>query len=198
MQQHPAINSEPRFEKLEGGERALQSWALPTEERFLEEFLSYIFTVYWDKLVFGPIIEGAAYEFTCPCAPTTCRLFDGYLTIAFGGPHFHLCIGENKGPPRDPTAEDLKVRRKPSKAQIFRRLDKDGAPISWGFDMWNGQGEPMISIYFASPFLEAGDKVIREPKWENLKMWRDISQRYLGRAPESFDESGRGYRGGHG
>jgi hypothetical protein len=29
-------------------------------------------------------------------------------------------------------------------------------------------------------------------------MWRDISQRYLGREVEDFDASGRGYRGGHG
>ena len=195
---HPAIESEPRVEKLPGGERALQTWSLPTEESFLEEFLTYVFTNYWDSVVFGPIIEGAAYELTCPSPPTTCRLIDGYLTISFGGPHFHLCIGENNGPPRDPTPEDLKQHRKPSTARIFRRLDKEGAPISWGFEMWNGHQEPMISIFFASPFLEAGDRLNKEPKWQNLAMWRDIAARYLGRSPEAFDESGKGYRGSHG
>lgn len=195
---HPAISKEPQVEKLEGGDRALQIWPLPTEEAFLEEFLSYVFTTYWDQVVFGPIIEGAAYELTCPSAPTTCRLFDGYLTVSFGGPHFHLCVGENKGHPREPTPDALKARRKPSKARIFRRLDETGAPISWGFEMWNGWGEPMISIFFASPFLLAGDRLVKEPQWERLAMWRDISQRYLGREPEAFDESGHGYRGGHG
>ncbi len=29
-------------------------------------------------------------------------------------------------------------------------------------------------------------------------MWRDIAQRYLGRPPEPFDETGTGFRGGHG
>lgn len=190
------IASEPKTTTLGDGARALQTWDTPVDEAFLEEFLTYIFTRYWDKIVFGPMIEGAAYELTCPRAPTTCRVFDGYLTIAFDGPHFHLCIGENNGPANNPTPDDLKRRRKPSKARIFRRLDNDGAPISWGFEMWNGANEPMISIFFASPFLEAGDKVIKEPKWENLAMWRDISKRYLGRSAEAFDESGKGYRGG--
>jgi hypothetical protein len=189
---------QPQVQKLEGGQRALQTWAVPLEEAFLEEFLTYIFETYWDQIIFGPLIQGAAYEFTCPCSPERVRLFDGYLTVTFGGPHFHLCIGENRGPPRDRTHEDLKRRRRPSKAYIFRRLDKDGAPISWGFEMENGAREPMISIFFASPFLSAGDKLNKEPVWERLAMWRDISNRYLGREPEAFDESGRGYFGGHG
>jgi hypothetical protein len=188
---------EPVVQKLEGGERALQIWALPTDEAFLEEFLTYVFNTYWDQIVFGPLIEGAAYEWTCPNAPQRIRLFDGYLTVNFGGAHFHLCIGENKGSPRDPTPEDLKTRRRPSKAQIFRRLDKNGAPLSWGFEMWNGANEPMVSIFFANPFLSAGDKINKEPIWERLAMWRDIAGKYLGRAPEAFDETGHGFRGIH-
>jgi hypothetical protein len=193
-----AVTSEAREPQLQiqDGQRTLQTWALPTDEAFLEEFLTYIFGTYWDQIVFGPLIEGAAYELTCPCKPERIRKFDGYLTITFGGPHFHLCIGENKGSPRNRTPEDLKRRRRPSLAQIFRRLDRDGAPISWGFEMKNGVGEPMISIFFASPFLSAGDKLNREPKWERLAMWRDIAKRYLGREPEAFDKSGKGYRGG--
>ncbi len=193
-----ASAKEPVVTKLKGGHRALQAWPLPIEEPFLQEFLTYIFTNYWDQIVFGPLIEGAAYELTCPRAPSRVSLFDGYLTINFDGPHFHLCIGENKGSAGDPTPDDLKARRKPSKAEIFRRLDKEGAPISWGFEMANGAGEPMISIFFASPFLSAGDKLTPEPIWERLAMWRDIAGRYLGRAPDKFDETGKGYGGGHG
>jgi hypothetical protein len=192
------IEKEPIVTKLDGGQRARQTWSLPLDEEFLEEFLTYLFTNYWDQVIFGPIIEGAAYELTCPCKPSRISKFDGYLTIGFDGPHFHLCIGENKGSKDSPTPEDVKARRKPSKAEIFRRLDKDGAPISWGFEMKNGADEPMISIFFASPFLSAGDKVSKEPIWERLTMWRDISKRYLGREAEDFDASGRGYGGGHG
>ncbi len=192
------INKEPQVEPLDGGKRALHTWALPTDEAFLTDFLTHVFTQYWDQIIFGPIIEGAAYELSCPMEPTTCRVFDGYLTVSFGGPHFHLCVGENKGSPKSPTPEDLKRRRRPSKAQIFRRLDKDGAPLSWGFEMWNGDGVPMVSIFFASPFISTGDKISKTPQWERLAMWRDISARYLGREPEEFDASGRGYAGGHG
>lgn len=187
---------EPQVQVQQGTQRALQTWALPTDEAFLEEFLTYVFGTYWDQIVFGPLIEGAAYELTCPSKPERISKFDGYLTVTFGGPHFHLCIGENEGPPHDRTPEDLKRRRRPSVAQIFRRLDEDGAPLSWGFEMKNGTGEPMITIFFASPFLSAGDKVDSEPKWQRLAMWRDISKRYLGREPEAFDESGKGYGGG--
>jgi hypothetical protein len=127
------VQRDPVVTKLDGGKRALQVWPLPLDEGFLEEFLTYVFRNYWDQIVFGPLIEGAAYEFTCPREPSRISLFDGYLTVAFDGPHFHLCIGENKGPPSNPTPEDLRARRKPSRAQIFRRLDKEGAPISWGF-----------------------------------------------------------------
>jgi hypothetical protein len=200
MQLQTSLNvpKDPIVTNLEGGKRAKQTWPLPLDEKFLEEFLTYVFTKYWDQIIFGPIIEGAAYELTCPREPSRIGLLDGYLTVSFDGPHFHLCIGENKGPHSDPTPDDVKARRRPSKAEIFRRLDKDGAPISWGFEMTNGAGEPMISIFFASPFLSSGDKINPEPVWDRLAMWRDISQRFLGREAEDFDASGRGFRGGHG
>jgi len=191
-------SKEPVVNKLDG-KREMQVWPLPLDEKYLEEFLTYIFQNYWDQVIFGPLIEGAAYELSCPSKPSKISLFDGYLTVSFGGPHFHLCIGENKGSPAQPTPEDLKARRRPSKAQIFRRIDKHGSPISWGFEMRNGADQPMISIFFASPFLSAGDKIAKEPNWERLAMWRDISKRYLDREPEQFDQSGRGYAAaGHG
>jgi hypothetical protein len=186
---------EPIVQKIGDGPRELQVWPLPLDQNYLEEFLKYVFSKYWDQIIFGPIIEGAAYELTCPCEPSKISVFDGYLTISFGGPHFHLCIGENKGSRADPTPDDLKARRRPSRAQIFRRIDKRGAPISWGFEMKNGADEPMISIFFASPFLSTGDQVSKVPQWERLAMWRDISKRLLDREPEQFDESGRGYAG---
>src|SRR5215469_3964541 len=109
---------EPQTQRLEGGQGVQQIWALATEQSFLQEFLTYVFDRYWDQIVFGPLIQGAAYEFTCPSKPERISLFDGYLTVTFGGSHFHLCIGENKGSPRNPTPEDLKRRRRPSKAYI--------------------------------------------------------------------------------
>jgi hypothetical protein len=63
--------------------------------------------------------------------------------------------------------------------------------------MANGADEPMITIFFASPFLAAGDRLIDPPDWSRLAMWRDLAVRYLGRAPEAFDESGKGWAGAH-
>ena len=108
------VAKDPIVTKTGDGQRALQVWPLPLDEAFLEEFLTYIFTKYWDQVVFGPLIEGAAYEMVCPRAPSRIRLYDGYLTVMFDGPHFHLCIGENKGTPDDPTPEAHSSGRPPS------------------------------------------------------------------------------------
>jgi len=34
---------QPQIQKLEGGQRALQIWPVPTDEAFLEGFLTYVF-----------------------------------------------------------------------------------------------------------------------------------------------------------
>jgi hypothetical protein len=107
---------------------------LPTDEAFLKELLTYIFETYWREIVFGPMIQGGAFEFQCPNAPTKIKLFDGYLTVNFGNPgtHFHICIGENKGSPKKPTPGELQRHRKTSQAEFFRNLDGSGAPVAWG------------------------------------------------------------------
>ncbi len=67
-----SIESEPVCEPGKG-KRAKQIWPLPTDEAFLEEFLTDLFTRYWDQMIFGPMIEGAAYEMICPRAPSRLR-----------------------------------------------------------------------------------------------------------------------------
>ena len=56
------------------GARA-QVWRVPPEQQRLQEILSWIFEQHWDRIVFGPLIEGAAYEFRCPCAPRKISIF---------------------------------------------------------------------------------------------------------------------------
>ena len=185
--------------KRDDGAITRQIWALPAEEKFLQAFLTDVFENHWKGLRFGPLIEGAAYEWQPPGPPTGVTLFDGYLTILFGhGGHFHLCIGENNGSPAHPTPADLKARRKPSKAQMFRGFGRDGKPVTWGFEMWNGQGEPMISIFFPNPFIEDDDSLSETPDFSRLKTWRAVAEKWLGRAPESLDEEGAGFGRGHG
>ena len=193
-----AIASEPETIEEAPGQRKREIWPLPLEEAFLEAFLRELFEAHAEGLTFGPLIQGAAYEFRCPGKPRSVTLFDGYLTIHFGtGGHFHLCIGENQGSPKNPTPPELKAHRKPSKAQLFRGFGRDGKPVSWGFEMWNGQDEPMISIFFPNPFLTDDDRIAETPDFSRLAVWRSIAKTWLNREPEALDEEGKGFGGGH-
>lgn len=171
---------------------------LPTDEAFLEELLTYTFETYWKDIVFGPMIQGGAFEFQCPNAPTKIKLFDGYLTVNFGNPgtHFHLCIGENKGAPQKPTPPQLRRHRKTSRAEFFRNLDASGAPVGWGARFLNGKGEEQMSIFFPNPFLTDNQQIAQKPDWSRLAVWEDLSWRYLGRKPEPKDRSGKGFSHG--
>ena len=169
-------------------------WTLPTDEPYLHEFLQDIFTNHWPSIVFGPLVQGAAYEFRCPREPKSITLLDGYLTVHFGATHFHLCIGDNKGSKNNPTPPDLRQHRRPSRAEIFRGLDRSDAPVTWGFRMFNGKDEPQITIFFPNPFLTDDDGIADVPDWSRLSVWEDIAQRYLSREPDARDRSGAGFR----
>jgi hypothetical protein len=188
-----AAAREPRVQPLPDGQAALQRWDLPTEAGFLKDFLFDVFTTYWADITWGPLNEGASFELLCPSAPTETSYDNGYLTIGFDGSHFHICLAPGATAPATPEAAAALVRRLPGEAWIFRQLDRDGAPVAWGFEMRNGAGAPMLTVFFASPFVSRATVLETEPKWERLVMWRDISRRYLGRGPEAFDESGPGY-----
>ncbi|MEM6671108.1 MAG: hypothetical protein AAF661_18040 [Pseudomonadota bacterium] len=184
--------------RTDAGVLKRETWEMPVEEDFLLAFLSDVFENHWQGIRFGPLIEGAAYEWKCPTAPEKISLFDAYLTVMFGsGGHFHLCIGENRGSETFPTPPELTARRKPSKAQMFRGYGRDGKPVTWGFEMWNGAGEPMISIFFPNPFIEDDDSLSETPDFTRLASWRAISKRWLAREPERIDEEGGGFGGGH-
>jgi hypothetical protein len=169
---------------------------LPTDEATLERVLRDLFETYWDKIVFGPIIQGAAWEYQAPHAPTHVGLLDGYLTVAFGASHFHLCIGPTRGASHSPTPPELARHRQCAQAELFRRLDRSGTPASWGLRLWNGHGEQQATIVFPNPFLSAdGTKVLRQPDWSRLALWDEMRLRYLGlQDPDPFDRSGTGFR----
>ena len=182
-------------EYRQDGTLARETWTLPLDESFLEAFLRDLFENHWRGIRFGPMIQGAAYEWKCPGAPERIGLFDGYLTVMFGnGGHFHLCIGENRGSPANPTDPALVAHRRPSLAQIFRGFDRYAKPLTWGFEMWNGKGENGISVFFPSPFLNDDDTLADPPNFSRLSVWRAIAAKWLGRAPEALDEQGEGFR----
>jgi hypothetical protein len=165
---------------------------MPTDPDTLHDFLADTFLCYWDQLIFGPSVSGAAYEWTCPCAPDLIERDGEFLTIGFSGPHFHLCIGSDT-PDADSDREARMRGLRPANASIFRTLDDRGAPNSWGFEMRNAAGVSMLTIYFANPFVLPGDRLAERPDWSRLSMWRDIAFRYLGREPEAFDQTSKGF-----
>jgi hypothetical protein len=164
---------------------------LPTDEASLERLLRELFEKHWQVITFGPIIEGAAWEIRAPHAPTYVGMLDGYLTVAFGASHFHLCIGPTRGPPHDPTPEALARRRQTARAELYRRLDRSGAPTSWGVRLFNGDGEQQVTIFLPNPFLSPDtNKVLPEPDWSQLALWDELRAKWAGApAPDPFDRS---------
>ena len=187
--------SKPKIVQREDGGRE-EIYPLATEEAYLHELVEHIFREYWQGLVFGPIIEGAAFEITCPHAPVSVTLLDGYLTVHFGRTHFHLCIGENRGSPDSPTPPDLRVRRRTARAELVRGLDSDDAPMTWSLRLFNGAGEQQLTVFFPNPFLTSDDRVAEQPDWSRLAAWEEVAAKYLGLEPDSRDRSGRGFGGG--
>jgi hypothetical protein len=177
---------------------AIEVFSLPTDDASLEALLRELFERHWDKITFGPLIQGAAWEIRAPHAPTHVGMLDGYLTVAFGASHFHLCIGPHKGSPGSPTPESLARHRRTARAELYRRLDKSGAPVSWGLRLFNGQSEQQTTILLPNPYLSPdADKVLKMPDWSRLDLWDRLRARWLGLVEsDPFDRSGCGFSHG--
>lgn len=177
---------------------AVDVFPLPTDEGFLAALLRELFELHWDKIVFGPIVEGAAWEIRAPHAPDGIGLLDGYLTVRFGATHFHLCIGPTQGTRRAPTPEALARRRRCARAELFRRRDVVGEPSSWGLRLFNGEGEQQVTVFFPNPFLSPdGERVLKEPDWSRLALWDEMRARFTGAtAPDPVDRSATAFRHG--
>lgn len=187
----PQSEARPR-RAIEVDGAAVDLFDLPADEETLKELLRDLFEKHWQDIVFGPIIQGAAYEFRPPSPPTYFGMLDGYLTIAFGASHFHLCIGPHRG-----ASPMLARHRQTSRAKLYRRLDRSGAPVSWGLRLFNAEGEQQITVLLPNPFLDpATDRPRKTPDWAQLTLWDSLRARWLGAVdPDPIDRSGQ--RFGH-
>ena len=182
-------------EHRENGTLKREVWAVPLDEAFLDAFLRDVFERHFEGIRFGPMIQGAAYEWKCPGAPKRISLYDGYLTVMFdNGGTFTFASARTRARSRTRRRRSLRAHRRPSRAQIFRGYDSDAKPLTWGFEMWNGKGENGLSIFFPSPFLGDDDSLLDTPDFSRLATWRSLASRWLGREPEAFDEQGAGFR----
>ena len=175
----------------------VDTFPIPMDEASLAEILRGLFNDWWSDVVFGPIVEGAAWEWRASGPQELIRLDDGYLTVQFGPSHFHLCIGQNRGTRSNPVPKDLARRRRTARAELFRRLDRvSEAPVVWGLRLFNGAGEQQITFFFPNPFLSASlDRPLQTPDWSKLALWDSLRKRWLGLAePDAVDRSAKSFR----
>jgi hypothetical protein len=174
----------------------VEVFPLPTDEANLLELMRDLFANHWDDITFGPMVQGAAWEMRAAQAPSKLGVLDGYLTVAFGVPHFHICIGEHKGPHNNPVSPQLAHHRRTARAELYRRLKRDGTPVSWGVRLFNGKNEQQITVLLPNPYLDREtDKILRKPDWSRLYLWDQLRARWLGQAePDPLDRSGSGFR----
>src|SRR5919109_2419772 len=144
---------------------------ISTDPTTLERLLREIFEQHWDGVTVGPILQGAAYELQYSKPPKV-TLSAGYLTVDTGEYHFHLYVGETESTAQPPRNPELVRQRRVSRAAFFQDIrEGEGClPGSWGFRMWNGLGEQMITIYFPNPYYDKTG-MLKEPQMDRLQLW---------------------------
>lgn len=170
----------------EVGEHDLEAFPIVPDEATLLDLLTEVFEGWWGHIRFGPLIEGAVYELRPPHRPTL-GVLDGYLTVEFGDWHVHLCIGEH-------TATPARARRRRCAHAELQRVWVEGAPRSWMFRMWNGEGAQQLTVLLPNPFLDDDQQPLAEPDWSRLALWDILRERFLGLPPDPVDRSGDGFR----
>ncbi|MER6998851.1 hypothetical protein [Streptomyces sp. NPDC000410] len=163
-------------------------WSLPTDEDTLLDLITTVFTDHWRHINFGPIIEGAAWEVGAPCAPTI-TMNDGYATVDFGTWHFHLCIGEHTA-----SGPELGRIRRCSRAELYRSIGLDGAPVSWGLRLFNGRDEQMMTVLLPNPFLTDHQEIRNTPDFARLAAWDALRFHFLSLPPDPLDRAGEGFQ----
>jgi hypothetical protein len=162
------------MEQLDGT-TTLLSYFAPTEET-MQELAKDLFQHNWQRIVVGPCLQGAVFE-VCFTQEPKLSYLDGYLTVNLGPWHFHLCIGPHQGAP----SEELRQKRPVAQVAFFENRGRGCAGgQSWGLQMWNGFGEQMTTVFLPSPFLSDDQKILREPRWERLRLWYELREKYLG------------------
>ena len=170
----PTVN-----ENLDG--TRTEFFEIDPSEAGLLALLREIFEEHWDRVIFGPCIEGAVFEGRFTTRPRV-SLLDGYVTVELGGDeswHFHLCIGSHRGTPALPTPSALARWRRCTRAAFFRNCDRGGRPSAWGFRMWNGRSEQMLTVFFPNPWLDPDRRrYVDTPDWSRLELWMRLRERH--------------------
>lgn len=181
-QQSPKLVVEP-------GMGTLEVFSLDTSEAFLFCMLKDLFENHWDKIQFGILIQGGVFEFSSATKPEKVALFDGYLTVELGNAHIHVCLGESKGTGCEPTPPEVAAHRKPSRAELYRKLNKQGQPTFWALRIFNGKDEQVLTIFLPNPLLTADMHLATQPDWSRLFLWDYLRKTYLGLPEDPQDRA---------
>ncbi len=145
-----------------------------------------IFEEHWDRVIFGPCIEGAVFEGRFPSRPRV-TVLDGYATVEIGGPSRGTSTSASARTPGSaslPTPPELARWRRCSRAAFFETRDPKGRPSSWGFRMWNGRAEQMLTVFFPNPWIEpTRQRYVDTPDWSRLDLWMHLRSRHTGIPP---------------
>lgn len=123
--------------------------------------------------------------------PTRTTLNNGYLTVDFGAWHFHICIGEFSG-----VAPQLAKLRRTGRAELYRRLNQNDQPVSWGLSLYTHDGLQQMTVLLPNPLLTAEQKIAETPDWSRLALWDRLRKTYLGLEPDPVDRSVPGFHRG--
>jgi len=165
----------------------LEVFPVDVSEETLHGILATIFLEQWQTIRFGTLIQGAVFELAAT-EPPTMTMLDGYLTIDLGHSHLHLCIGEHRGASDRPVDAELARRRRCAHAELQRQW-ADGAPATWMFRMFNGDGDQMLTVLLPNPFLDDENRLLEDPDWSRLTLWDALRARFLDLPADPVDRS---------
>jgi (2Fe-2S) ferredoxin len=142
----------------------------------------------WHQIGLGHLEQGSVLELEFHEAPKKCVLYDGYLTVITQSWHFHLCIEESLGGPNLETSPELKQQRLINQGALYRRINPEGEPRSWGIQFWNGAGEKVMTIFLPNPYIE-DENLLPDGKanFTKLDFYHQLRETYvLGTKPLNF------------
>lgn len=154
---------------------------LPTDLDVTAPLLHYLCQERWQDIGIGHMVDGSVLELEFKAAPKLFKLYDGYLTVLTESWHLHLCLAENLGGPDRRTSPEQSQARLVSRAALYRRLNPEGEPRSWGLQFWNGAGVKMMTFFLPNPFVGDNEDLLseRKPNLEKLKLYEELRETYI-------------------
>ena len=176
----------PRGEITQQMDGTYELFPIPTDQDTLYGILNDCLAE-WGNIRIGMLIPGAVWEIKPPREPRI-GFLDGYLTVDFQEWHLHICVGEHTSAP-----PDVARLRRTARAELYRRLNPDRQPTSWGLRLFNGGDQQQITVLLPNPHLDENQHYEQEPQWHRLYLWDRLRQKYLSQGEDPTDRSAPGF-----